>query len=367
MGSFRGFRRALAPAALALTLAACGGGEATDPDVPLNPVEAQGDLAIVDGVFNAPALATFSVLNDLIDGAVPTTGFRMVKAATTKDRAAAAKLVAAEMRKVFPAATPGLSLDVLPAEVLGATFEYDVESGQYLETARSGAPSNGVRFMLYAINPITGQVASPLNEIGHADFIDQSGSNNAAIRVRVVGGSTTYADYALAATPTSAGGTMGIDGFVTDGTTRLDFDLNTALSATTSSVRIVTDYDLDVPSRSVGVDLNSEVELTEISEGEVAISLDDDLRFLGPNGNVRIVTHFESGATVYTSTVYVNGDVFATITLDGESLAVVGANGQPLSQDEADFLVELYWWSEIFAELFGDLTDPFASIFTPVG
>ncbi len=64
-----------------------------------------------------------------------------------------------------------------------------------MPTDRTGAPANGVRFLIYAVNPITFVPVEPLQEVGYVQLTDLSGSSTQAARVIVVSGETTYLDY----------------------------------------------------------------------------------------------------------------------------------------------------------------------------
>ena len=90
----------------------------------------------------------------------------------------------------FSASTAAIS-----AEVAGKTFEYNGTG--YVPTDRTGAPSNGVRFIIYAVNPVTMQPVTPLQEVGYVQLTDLSGTTTQAARVVVVSDNITYLDYTV--------------------------------------------------------------------------------------------------------------------------------------------------------------------------
>ena len=57
-----------------------------------------------------------------------------------------------------------------------------------------------MRFILYAVDPVSYAPIEPLVETGHVDLIDLSGGTTQAARVLVVSGNTTYVDYTVTAT-----------------------------------------------------------------------------------------------------------------------------------------------------------------------
>src|SRR5207245_11353855 len=66
-------------------------------------------------------------------------------------------------------------------------------------------PSNGVRIILYALNPVTGAVAEPSSAVGFADLLDESTTSPAVNKLHVIvkdgtpasPGPVTYADYSV--------------------------------------------------------------------------------------------------------------------------------------------------------------------------
>jgi hypothetical protein len=212
----------------------------------------------------------------------------------------------------------------IPSEIAGKTFEYN--GTEYVPTERTGAPSNGVRFIIYAVNPITLQPTNPLDEVGYVQVTDLSGSTAQAARVVVVSNNITYLDYTAVATATATGGRITVTGYVTDGEHRANINLR---STVTEENGLSLLYSIDVPQRDVSIDLTMTTTGLDPQTATVGI----DLGMSGPNGTVSMSGEFtESGGTI---TVRVNGDVFANVVSDGGGEPVItGADGQPLSQED---------------------------------
>src|SRR3989454_10375484 len=108
-----------------------------------------------------------------------------------------------------------------------------------------GAPSNGVRFILYALD-LAGQpiAAQP---IGYADLMDESSGNTQTLHVLVVGTTTdppvTYLDYAVSVTLGVGTATAAVVGFITDGIERLDF--NAAIGENSGSATFDIRFDVN--------------------------------------------------------------------------------------------------------------------------
>jgi hypothetical protein len=209
-----------------------------------------------------------------------------------------------------------------------------------------------VRFIIYALDPISG---APVigTEVGYADLIDTSvgSQTTAGLRLLLVSGGTTYLDYAFTASGTSNCVLLGVNGYLTDGTTRLDFDIDASIGFTEEEVTIDVDFAFTVPSRQFSVSGSIDgMAGTTGALGQVS------LRIVSGGTNVRFVIS-EDGATI-NATVYVNNAIFATISGDPATPQVLGAGGAELTQEEADALVELLLVAEGVFEFFGSLLEP---------
>ena len=317
-------------AALCLTLAGCGD---SGPDVPFNPSGTSADIEAVNDAFGSSTFAEFSVLSvafnaalsgsPLISSSVAALDVRAknvsgMRAAAIRSAMRLASLLPAGTNKNFSASSAGIS-----AEIAGKTYEYS--GGSYIPTDRVGAPSNGVRFILYAVNPVTFQPVEPLVETGYVDITDLSGSSTQAARVQVVSGGVTYLDYTV--TANSLTGRITVIGFVTDGTHQANLNLQTSV---TTSGTLTLSYSLQVPQRDVSINLSLSASGLDPETGTIALNLS----MSGPNGTVSMSGQFT--ATGGTLTVRTGGTEFATITMSGQAEPVItGADGLPLTDEDA--------------------------------
>ncbi len=350
-------------AALSLALTACGG---SGPDAPFNPAGTSEDVQAVNATFASPAFASFASFSpyfDLALGPAPlvsssTKIFNFRRATNAGElRAAAArnaKRIAALTPKLangsFSAATASI-----PAEVAGKTFEFNGDS--YVPGDRTGAPANGVRFLLYAVNPITYAPVMPLQEVGYVQLTDLSGSTSQAARVVVVSEETTYLDYTVTATATVTGGRITVAGYVTDGTNRANVNLR---STVTQSTGLTLVYTLDVPQRDVSIDLTMTMTGLDVE----TFAIDIDLGMSGPNGTVSMSGQMTN--TGGTMDVRVNGDLFATITSSGGSEPVItGADGQPLTDEDVTALQSLFGITDSAFTSFDEMLVPVGEFMVP--
>ncbi|MEO7475404.1 MAG: hypothetical protein ABIY46_08715, partial [Gemmatimonadales bacterium] len=173
--------------------------------------------------------------------------------------------------------------------------------------------------------------------------------NATAVRVKVVSQNVVYLDYSVTASATSSGGTVTIAGFASNGSVLANFSLKNTLSDSA----ILFDYVLAIPSRNVA--LNWSASFANISNTEVAVTL--DMTVNGPNGNVRVLGTY--GVNGGSFTVKVNGNLFATVMLDGNAGPVItGANGEPLTAQEEQTLQTILDYYATSLTAFSELVTP---------
>ncbi len=324
-------------ATLSVALAGCSD---SGPDVPFNPTGTSADIEAVNAAFGSSTFASFSSLSVLFDAAYPGSPLIASSAAAMDIRAggsagmrAAALRSAKRLAALLPAAANksfSASSAAIPSEVAGKTYEYS--GGTYVPTDRTGAPANGVRFLLYAVDPVTAMPVEPLVETGYVDITDLSGTSTQSARVQVVSGTTTYLDYTV--TANSATGRVTVIGFVTDGNQQANLNLRATLSSAGTLTLV---YGLDVPQRDVSIDLN----LTASDLGVEGGTVDIILSMSGPNGTVSMSGRFTS--TGGTLTVRTGGRTFATITTTGGADPVItGADGLPITEEDAAALRSIF-------------------------
>ena len=218
-------------------------------------------------------------------------------------------------------------------EHLGKTFVRNAETLEYEVSDRTGAPSDGVRFIVYAVNPVSGQPVTPLQEVGYADVAVTSTTTGGSVRLELVSGNVTYLDYTVGVTvnQSQTAGTITIAGFVSNGDDRVNFDMDLHLAEDT----LTYDYTLSVPTRG-----NFRLDLEEsrnLSTGTTTTSL--ELR--GPHGTITLTGSYTDAAGNFE--VEVNGDPFATITVSaGSEPVITGADGEPLTEQELETLRNIY-------------------------
>jgi hypothetical protein len=371
-----------AVASLVLGLAACGG-DSTGPAGQLDPQATQQSVEQLSAAFSAPSVVSFagasSAIGEVLGPSLAVTDALGVLAEPTND-SRVVRFGRKQLSHLQSAAVAdGARMSQIATGLLGRTLEWSTQQGRYVisEVPPAGlpaVPANGVRFLLYAWNPITERPVEPLNRIGYADLIETTGSAGRTYRLVVVGGSTTFLDYSAgyAFSQSQNSATVTIAGFVTNGTDRANFDLVSGVSqANNGSVTL--DYEVEVPSRGVSLDYLVSLRNLSAPSGDEQIVL--DLRLAGNGQSLQfagtltaaqasgISTDVVDGA-VGTLTVRVNGGVFATITLAGtREPVIVNAQGQPLSRREQTALLTVFGLIAEGFDFIEDLLDPVDDLF----
>ncbi len=235
----------------------------------------------------------------------------------------------------------------------GRTFVYDAALDNYVvDPARTGAPSNGVRFILYA----TGSDGrpNPAKEIGSADLLDEGSSSNATIVLHLIvtKQGITRIDYRTSVLPGDATGHVDVTGFATgDDGVRLDFNIGVTGTGTGSTSQIDADFDLAVRSRNFRI--TGTVRGAEDGrEGDGAINV------TARHGDTSFRVAVEGDGETIDGTIFLNDAPFVTVSGDVRAPTLRGATGAPVTEQELRVVREvLHAVDDVFA-LVEDLVRP---------
>lgn len=255
------------------------------------------------------------------------------------------------MRGARPLARPATA-PIISGVHRGATFVYDAETDRYVvDPELEGAPATGVRFILYEVDaagrPIVDQ------ERGHADLIDQGdgSAEDISLRLTAVEGSTTVLDYATSLDANGDRGELTVRGFLLGDGVRLDFDIDAVGTGTGASGTVDVVFDLRVDARDFSVSGS----VSGIREGsDAAGKIDVTARHR--EDSIRTDVSGERG--VLDGTVYLNGDVFATVSGPPYAPVFRGSDGEPLRWPELLVLRHIFDSLEDVFDLLEDLVDP---------
>lgn len=236
---------------------------------------------------------------------------------------------------------------IFPDSVLGKTFVWDTAAHGYAPSTATGAPANGVRFVLYVLDLTTFLPAIPLTVDGDVDLTDQSTSTASVLGVTVLGppgpAPVTYAAYTISV-PSGLPSNMALAGFLTDGTTRLDLTATLNAGATSFTAQTT----VDVAALAVHITETASVSGTASVVIATDLAVTSGGQTVRANGSVTIdsATASLSGS----DSVTVDGRPFATITVQNTGLGYDGAPGVTLTAADKAALLGLFETSiDVFA------------------
>ncbi len=334
-----------------VALGACS--ESTAPTI--DNVDAQAAAAKVEpvlAVMEQPALTSFASLSAV--GGLPAS-------ASAASFSAFAQLTktAAHGRPVrsapLLARAAARAADVIPIEARGMLFTYNTTAGEYQGAQSAEAPANGIRIVLYAVDPLTWQIASPLTPIGYVNLLDESTSQQNRLHVELVSnqGSVELMDYAITHSVTASSESFSIVGTATNGTTAINFDL----SGTASETAATATFSLTAPS--VGFSVAQSVNVNLATE-QATVGVE-----LGYDGHTLEFSVTMSGNSMNGEVRYDDRDYASfSMTYDEEtgegSSSFTKANGRPMTIEEIEAIGNLF-------ERSLDFDDFWASLLWPVG
>lgn len=347
--------------ALAVGLTACTETVGLDGEG-FDPTSSAANLIEVANVLDSPVLASLaqssthfnsipgapSVSTDFIDA-----GWDLAFADGSWDIEAAGTQLAGVM------AADVAALILIPPEFRGRTYVFDPATGQYYhDPDRAGAPANGVRFILYDVDPNTDDIGA--TEIGYVDLMDESTDISSTVRLVAVSGDVEHVNYTVSQTVLIGSVRFDIVGFYGNPEVdRFDFDLSLHFELDETSSTVTLDYHFDVPGQDFVMDATVVLmhdALTQTSSSTL------DILFQQATRTVRMVGGFEGD--IGSIEVYVDSQLFAYIEVTMGSITVTGADGQDLTAEYAEAVQAMFdTLEEIFVGRWADFIQPVGFLF----
>lgn len=367
--------RSFLRAGLLLGFVVTGCKDAVGPKTMANPQATTAQMQALDTLFDISVLNSFSAVSGQIAPVAP------ARLATLRTLAALSNplarssalrpytsgLEAARMvRELVPTLTDASTAALFPPEVIGKTFEWNDTTDMYEATARTGAPSTGVRFILYAVDPLTSMPVEPVVEVGYVDLDDESTASLAKLHVTVagVGGTPVYVDYTVSlGSVTSSSARISTSGYITKGAASpdtLSFNGSITVAGNESSVSVTQDVHLDVNSRDLHIRHFEKITLTQstaslqiyfrFQHGAEVVTLDGTLAFddIAQTANGTLVVKVDGGLMA-TCTVAADANSY-NLTCQGADADGLNADEQAALQATGDAVGKV---QEIFNGLFG--------------
>ncbi len=253
---------------------------------------------------------------------------------------------------------------IFPSNLLGVTFEWSFDLGRYAPGERAGAPANGVRFILYAIDPLTRRPAEPLNEVGLLELTDEGDAASTRLGIYAESGGTPLVDYFIDVRYALLGeqdvsATVTADGYISDGQQRLNFLLEQTVTLLGSTETILLDlsYDLALAGEDVAVSVEISGEFG--FSGEIPVDA----------ATARLTIDHGSDHVVFDMTLEADDTLSGVINYNGAPAMYISgteadpvftrADGEPLTAEDVAALLNLYDLLEDVFDLAEDLFAPF--------
>jgi hypothetical protein len=366
-------RPVLAGLVLAAFTGACGK-EAIAPKSLADPQATTVQLASLDTIFNAAVLQSLSAVSGSIQPTAPALpALALASALNPLTRSPELRPYARRIEgaRIFGRLLPQRSVSAMaalfPPALMGKTFEWDFVASQYDTTARTGAPATGVRFILYAINELTGSPAEPAVEVGYLDLIDETGSGNPKVHVIVagVGGTPVYVNYTVnIASQSLSSVRITTTGYITNGASSPDsvrFNGTVTVSGDQNNVSVTDDVSFDVNSHDIHVRNWQRITLTETTASlRISFRFEHGGEVVTLEGTLDV--DVTAGTVTGTIVSKVDGGLFATCTATGTStsysLTCTGADADGLNANEVEALHHLGDAVESIGSMFEGILTP---------
>ncbi len=272
----------------------------------------------------------------------------------------ASSLVRTVVERLAPQVAEPLA-EVIPPEVRGTTFVFVADQHRYVpDPTRTGAPENGVRYILYAVNPLTHEPVVS-EEIGYADLTDEGDATptTASLRLRAVSEGITFIDYtvALAAAPNT--GALAVRGTFFDGHKHLTFAIQAHSERDEAHETLTLEFHLAVPEDDFAL---SNAARAQATPADNTLRVEQAIRI---GGHTFVITGVQK-PDLLDATIAVDGSPFALVHGDGSTLVVVRPDGQPLSPEERAALGQLLGLFDGASRMLMHLLEPVGALFALV-
>lgn len=236
---------------------------------------------------------------------------------------------------------------IFPSNYLGKTFVYDTAQSMYVASdTATGAPTNGVRVIYYAIDPVSQVPAQPLNALGYIDLTDESTPASARLGVTVVQTGATddtladyYIDAAYTYTQTESSVAVSSVGYLSNGTDQLNFDLSeTVTVSSTNGIQITMDYQLSLPSQNVSVRFQGSGALdTQGNTSQLDVTYT-----IGNGSNQAVLSASVASDSTVTGSVKYNGTTVLNISGTSDNPSFSKPDGSALTQSDITALQNIW-------------------------
>lgn len=311
-------------------VAACG--ESESLPTTLDTAATEADIAAFESAFEQPQVEALVTLGYEMDLALAGAGAPVMRMPLALLQDGASRATTRYEPQVKSVLTGEVEPAVIPLQALGRTFVWSTVESRYVVSDRTGAPSNGVRFVLYAVDGDTQLPVEPLQELGYAELT--RAANSATIAAYTSGGAKIM-EYTATVAGSQLAPSLSINGFVGVGANQVTFNLSLGVSINRGTLTI--SWRTDMPSRGLSSSVTLGIGETTVAFGA---QMRAGLRRVNMGGTLG-----ENGGTI---TVRVGGKVFARLVFDSMAgVTITNGSGQPLTPEEEETLERIFEWFEV--------------------
>ena len=205
----------------------------------------------------------------------------------------------------------------LPADLLGATFDWDEALDGYAPTVDGSAPADGLRFVLYD------RTEAPIAPFGFLDIVGEANLSQLAVILEKEG--VRRLAYVAAVDPPGSQNLVAA-GYVTGGSRRVDFTVSQSTNEIPDGVRIDHDFSFFLADESLSLTLDFSLHLNVFSPSTSLVAT-----FL--NGDDELIIEFvQTTDNTIDGDVLWNGERIMVVTDDGSGRPLfLGPDGEELS------------------------------------
>jgi hypothetical protein len=310
----------------------------------LAPAAAQSNLAQMDALLDQGGMTSFDALGARLAASAPAiaalpTSAALRSLATSGSTSATDEAVQGMAQRLVALAGGGPahpSIAIIAPEMLGRTMVYDPTLMHYVvDPNRTGAPTNGIRYILYAEDTLSHQPIVT-EETGTADVMDEGTSLpiGFALRLLVHNNGIDVLDYTVSVDGTRAAGSVQVGGFIASADDRANFLINIAGVRAFGVSQAHVDFWFELVNRDFRV--AATINRANAAAPDVH-DLDEAVRV---HGHLIHIVGQTRGDTLRV-VVHRDGLKFASISGLIDDPVVLDADGQPLDADDRAMLARM--------------------------
>jgi len=329
--------------------------DSTGPDEEFTPEAALTDYQAMEAVINSDEWDDFRAASSLFsygDGSsqdVPAALAQTIESLSSLRGSGGDTLARAVIRNLGD--LPIHAQAIISETHRGVTFAWDVELGEYSASELTGAPANGVRFVLYELDENEDPIVE--NEIGFVDLVDEGDEvEGIVLRLSATANELHFLDYRVELeNPEPGSGALSIDGFLRNDTDQLDFAIAVQGSQSGGSETVDITFDASIDSRDFEVSLALDGVNDETGEaGSLTLSVSHGAHSVEVSGTVT--------EGVVDGLIRLNGEDWATMTGAAANPTFNSADGDGFTAQELEMLGQIGNMAERVFAFFGELMEP---------